>query len=58
MDNSIDRHSSETQAKTEPLESLLQTCYVIVGRVVTWFVLTEEEKIAAGIYIGRMVEDE
>ncbi|MBN2044532.1 MAG: hypothetical protein JW757_05885 [Anaerolineales bacterium] len=58
MDNSYDRHNSETQAKTQSLGNLLQIWYAIKSRLVALFVLTEEEKIAAGIYIGRMGEDE
>lgn len=58
MDKSFDQQSSEAQSKIDPLGSLLQIFYLIMGRLTAWFVLTEEEKIGAGIYIGRMGEDE
>ena len=58
MDKSFDQQSSETRSKTDPLGSLLQMFFLIMGRLTAWFVLTEEEKIGAGIYIGRMGEDE
>ena len=58
MDKSFDQQSSEIRSKTDLLGSLLQIYYLIMGRLTAWFVLTEEEKIGAGIYIGRMSEDE
>lgn len=58
MDKSFDQQSSEARSKIDPLGSLLQIFYLIKGRLTAWFVLTEEEKIGAGIYIGRMGEDE
>lgn len=58
MDKSFDQQSSDIRPKTDPLGNLLQIYYIIMGRLTAWFVLTEEEKIGAGIYIGRMGEDE
>lgn len=58
MDNSFDQHCSKTQQKKELLGSLLQIYYNIKSWLVASFVLTEEEKIDAGIYIGRLRDDE
>jgi hypothetical protein len=58
MDNSFDRHRIAIQSKAERLGSLLQVFNGILARLASWFVLTEEEKISAGISIGRMREDQ
>ncbi|MCJ7715331.1 MAG: hypothetical protein MUO54_02260 [Anaerolineales bacterium] len=58
MDNSFDQLSIETQLKPTLLSSLLQIYHNIKGWLVASFVLTEEEKIDAGIYIGRVGEGE
>lgn len=58
MNNSVDQHSADRQLQTRYLGSALQIFQSIKAWLVTWFVLTEEEKIAAGVYVGRMGEDE
>lgn len=58
MDNSFDQNNSKTRLKTELLGSLLQIYYNIKSWLVASFVLTEEERIDAGIYIGRLRNDE
>ena len=58
MDNSLGKHSSNSQRKTEFLSSLLKIYHNIKGLLIAWFVLTEKEKFAAGVYIGRKGEDE
>jgi hypothetical protein len=58
MDNSFDRHSTVIQSKAERFGSLFRVFNGILARLASWFVLTEEEKISAGIYIGRMREDQ
>ena len=54
MDNFFDQESTDTQLKPNLLCSLLQIYRNIKGWLVALFVLTEEEKIAAGVYIDRM----
>lgn len=44
MDKSFDQQSSEAQSKIDPLGSLLQIFYLIMGRLTAWFVLTEDRK--------------
>ena len=53
MDKSVDQHNSDRQQKTGYSGSDLQIFQNIKAWLITWFVLTEEEKIAAGVYIGR-----
>jgi hypothetical protein len=57
MDNFFDHHSTDIQLKPQLLGSLLQYYYKIKGWLVAWFVVTEEEKIAAGIYLSRLGDD-
>ena len=47
-----------TQPKTGLFGSLFQIYCTIKRWLVEWFVLTEEEKINAGIYIGHLGDDE
>jgi len=58
MDKSVDLLGSDRQQKTGFLCSLIQIYHNIKDWLAIWFVLTEEEKIAAGVYVGRMGEDE
>ncbi len=58
MDNSFDQYETEAQSKSNFPANLLK----ILGDGIDWilspFLLTEEEKAEAGVYIGYMGEDE
>jgi hypothetical protein len=58
MDNLFDQQSTEAQHRPKLISSLLQIYQYIKGQLVAWLVLTEEEKIAVGVYIGRKGEGE
>lgn len=58
MDNFFDQQSTETKLKPQLLGGLLQFYCNIKEWLVAWFVMTEEEKIAAGIYLGRLGDNE
>lgn len=54
MDNPIDQFRSKTRRKITPLGSLLQNFSKMKKWLVASFVVTEEEKIDAGINIDRL----
>ena len=58
MDNSFDQQGAEAQFRTIFSENLPKIIDNILNRMLRPFLLTEEEKKEAGIYIGRMGEGE
>jgi hypothetical protein len=58
MDNSIDQQRAEAQSKTIFSVNLPKIIDNLLNRILSPFLLTEEEKQEAGIYIGRLGKDE
>jgi hypothetical protein len=58
MDNSIDQQRAGAQSKTIFSANLPKIIDNLLNRMLSPFLLTEEEKQEAGIYIGRLGEDD
>lgn len=58
MDNSIDQQRAEAQSKAIFSVNLPKIIDNLLNRILSPFLLTEEEKQEAGIYIGRLGKDE
>lgn len=58
MDNSSDQQIAEVQSKTTISENLPKMIDHVLNWMLNPLLLTEEEKEDAGIYIGRLGEDD
>ena len=58
MDNSFEQQGVEAQSKTSFSVNLPKIIDNLLNRMLRPFLLTEEEKQEAGIYIGRLGKDE
>lgn len=58
MDNSFDQQTAEAQSKPFLQANLPKIIENVLNKLLRPFLLTDEEKQEAGIYIGRLGKDE
>lgn len=58
MEESLDQQSADSKAKSSSSVILPTVFDTIINWVINPFLITEEEKQEAGIYIGRLGKDE